>query len=62
MQLPHQKQLYLGSPSVTQVALNHNCRDRMIPILRGLQHIYSPPRCRPKTEPKTEMFSPVDEY
>jgi len=41
MRTPHQKQLYLGSPSVTQVVLNRNCRDRMIPILRGLQHIYS---------------------
>ena len=46
MRTPHQKQLYLGCPSVTQVALNHNCRDRMIPILRGLQHIYSQPKLR----------------
>jgi transposase, IS5 family len=46
MRTPHQKQLYLGCPSVTQVALNHHCRDRMIPILRGLQHIYSQPDLR----------------
>lgn len=46
MRIPHQPQLYLGCPSVTQVTLNSNCRDRMIPILRGLQHLYSQPRLR----------------
>lgn len=46
MRIPHQKQLYLGCPSVTQVSLNHNCRDRMIPILRGLQYLYSQPKIR----------------
>lgn len=46
MRIPHRQQLYLGCPSVTQVALNPNCRDRMIPILRGLQHLYSQPKLR----------------
>ena len=46
MRIPHRKQQYLGCPPVTQVVLNTNCRDRMIPILRGLQHIYSRPQLR----------------
>lgn len=46
MRIPHRKQQYLGCPAVTQVVLNANCRDRMIPILRGLQHIYSRPQLR----------------
>jgi len=46
MRIPHRKQQYFGSPPVTQVVLNANCRDRMIPILRGLQHIYSQPELR----------------
>ena len=27
--------------SVSQVMLNHNCRDELIPVLRGLQEIYA---------------------
>lgn len=46
MRIPHRKQQYLGCPSVTQAALNPNCRDRMIPILRALQHLYSRPPLR----------------
>jgi len=46
VRIHHQQQLYFGCPAVTQVELNHNCRDRMIPILRGLQHIYSQPKLR----------------
>ena len=41
MRIPHQKQLYLGCPSVTKVAINHNCRDRMILILRGRRFGFS---------------------
>jgi IS5 family transposase len=48
MRIPHRKQQYLGCTPVTQVVLNPNCRDRMIPILRGLQHLYSRPRLRQK--------------
>ena len=48
MRIPHRKQQYLGCPAVTQVDVNPNCRDRMIPILRALQHIYSRPQLRQK--------------
>ena len=48
MRIPHRKQQYLGCPPVSQVVLNPNCRDRMIPILRALQHIYSRPQLRQK--------------
>jgi hypothetical protein len=48
MRIPHRKQQYFGCPAVTQVALNVNCRDRMIPILRALQQIYSRPQLRRK--------------
>lgn len=46
MRIPHRKQQYLGCPAVTQAVLNPNCRDRMIPILRALQHLYSRPQLR----------------
>lgn len=46
MRIPHRNQQYLGCPAVTQVVLNPNCRDRMIPILRALQQIYSQPQLR----------------
>ena len=46
MRIPHQKQQYLGCPAISQVTLNTNCRDRMIPILRSLQHLYSQPQLR----------------
>ncbi|MFH1109947.1 MAG: ISNCY family transposase [Planctomycetota bacterium] len=35
------RQRRLDCPSVTEVPLNLNCRNETIPILRGLQHIYS---------------------
>jgi len=40
------KQTRLDCQSVTDVKLNLNCRDEIIPILRGLQHVYSRPRLR----------------
>ena len=46
MRIPHRQQQYLGCPPITQVVLNANCRDRMIPILRALQHLYSQPQLR----------------
>ena len=40
----HQRRL--DCPPVTNVPLNLNCRNETIPILRGLQHIYSRPALR----------------
>ena len=33
-------------PPVLEVRLNTSCRDEIIPILKGLQHIYSQPELR----------------
>ena len=41
MRIPHQEQRRLDCPPVDQVELNFECRAAMIPILRGLQHLYS---------------------
>jgi transposase, IS5 family len=40
------RQRRLDCPPVTEVPLNLNCRNETIPILRGLQHIYSRPELR----------------
>jgi len=40
------RQRRLDCPSVTKVSLNLNCRNETIPILRGLQHLYSTPKVR----------------
>ena len=40
------RQRRLDCPSVSNVALNLNCRNETIPILRALQHIYSTPKVR----------------
>ena len=40
------RQRRLDCPSVSEVSLNLNCRNETIPILRGLQHIYSTPKLR----------------
>jgi transposase, IS5 family len=40
------RQRRLDCPSVTKVSLNINCRNETIPILRGLQHIYSTSKVR----------------
>ena len=40
------RQRRLDCPSVAGVPLNFNCRNQTIPILRGLQHIYSRPEVR----------------
>lgn len=45
MRIPHQTQLTFDCPPVTEVELNSECRDRIIPILRGLQHLYSHREC-----------------
>ncbi len=35
------RQLRFDVPSVSNVELDFECRDEIIPILRSLQHIYS---------------------
>jgi len=40
------RQRRLDCQSVAKVPLNLNCRNETIPILRGLQHIYSTPKVR----------------
>jgi hypothetical protein len=40
------RQRRLDCPPVTEVPLNLHCRNETIPILRGLQHIYSRPAVR----------------
>jgi transposase, IS5 family len=40
------RQRRLDCPSVSNVALNLNCRNETIPILRALQHIYRTPKVR----------------
>jgi transposase, IS5 family len=46
MRRPFDPQLRLDCPGVTDVRLNTECRDEIIPILRALQHIYSQPELR----------------
>jgi hypothetical protein len=41
-----ERQQRLGCPTVSEVELNHNCRDEIIPVLTALQHIYSQPALR----------------
>ncbi len=40
------RQTRLDCQSISEVKLNLKCRDEIIPILRGLQHIYSQPHLR----------------
>jgi IS5 family transposase len=46
MRLALQEQPRLDCPPVDAVPLNVNCRDEIIPILRGLQHVYGQPKLR----------------
>ena len=41
-----ERQRRLDCDSVSQVVLNLNCRDELIPILRGLQQVYVTPKVR----------------
>jgi len=43
---PEQQQRRFDAPSITDVPLNFECRDEIIPVLRSLQHIYSEPALR----------------
>jgi transposase, IS5 family len=40
------RQQRLDCPAVSDLVLNLNCRDEIIPILRALQHLYSRPQLR----------------
>src|SRR5688500_20373723 len=46
MRRPFDPQRRLDCPGVTDVRLNTDCRDEIIPILRALQHIYGRPELR----------------
>jgi IS5 family transposase len=46
MRIAFDPQLRLDCPAVTEVRLNTDCRDEIIPILRALQHIYGRPELR----------------
>ena len=41
MRKSYSSQLRLDSVPIDQVELNFNCRDRIVPVLRALQHVYS---------------------
>lgn len=43
MRQSYSTQLRLDSQRIDEVPLNLNCRDSMIPVLKGLQHVYSKP-------------------
>ena len=46
MRHARERQRRLDGGSVSQVVLNLNCRDELIPILRGLQQVYATPKVR----------------
>jgi hypothetical protein len=46
MRRPFSNQTRLDCPAVPDVKLNLNCRDEIVPVLRGLQHIYCEPHLR----------------
>jgi len=46
MRKPFSTQTRFDCQTIPEVKLNLNCRDEIVPILYGLQHIYSQPRLR----------------
>lgn len=46
MRMSHQDQMQFDVTPIAHMTLDIECRDRMIPILRGLQHLYSQPQIR----------------
>jgi IS5 family transposase len=54
MRIPQQNQMQLDCPPVGQIDLNTNCRHRIIPILRALQHLHS------KTEVLGEILALIE--
>ena len=49
MRKPFSRQRRLDCKSPEKVSLNFECRHEIIPVLRGLQHIYTQPSLRDKT-------------
>ena len=49
MRRPFSTQTRFDCQSIPQVKLNLNCRDEIVPILHGLQHVYSQPHLRDET-------------
>ena len=45
MRKPFSSQTRFDCQTITEVKLNLKCRDENVPILRGLQHVYSQPQC-----------------
>lgn len=43
MRIPFSNQLRFDLPSIPDISLNLECRDEIIPILRGLQHVFAQP-------------------
>jgi hypothetical protein len=46
MRKPFSNQMRFDCQTTSQVKLNLSCRDEIVPVLRGLQHIYSRPQVR----------------
>lgn len=46
MRISHEAQLQFDITPISEIELDVECRDRMIPILRGLQHLYARPKWR----------------
>ena len=46
MRISHREQFQFDATPIAQISLNVQCRDRMIPVLRSLQHIYTHPTLR----------------
>lgn len=45
---PYQRQQRFDSSPISQVVLNFECRDEIVPILAGLQHVYTDSKLRHK--------------
>jgi len=41
MRIPQRRQFQLDCPPISQIELNTNCRHRIIPVLRAVQHLHS---------------------
>ena len=48
MRKPFSEQSRFDCQAIPHVQLNLNCRDELVPILAGLQHLYSQPAVRDK--------------